>query len=211
VILNDTLGQPIIGDSAGGNVTLGAGYWYGLGYDETKCSLAEGVTHAYNQTWPVSVTLQSKGTIECLHVRRYDQNHPQRTGTSSASGVGWGRYWTISATDGVGNPATGFTLTLTLPNSGLTDPQACRYPGGLGGAGWDCDDGTHTTFTSNAVTRRGITSMSDWAVGNGVGPTAVTVEHVVSSASPNELGRSIGLLTLVAVLIIGGGMWLKRR
>jgi len=32
VALNDTLGQPIIGASSGGNVTLGAGYWYGLGY-----------------------------------------------------------------------------------------------------------------------------------------------------------------------------------
>jgi len=32
VALNDTLGQPIIGASSGGNVTLGSGYWYGLGY-----------------------------------------------------------------------------------------------------------------------------------------------------------------------------------
>jgi hypothetical protein len=173
--------------------------------------LADGGTVAYNQTWPVSVTLQSKGTIECLRVRRYDQNHPQRSDTSSDSGVGWGRYWTISATDGVGNPATGFTLTLTLPNSGLTEPKACRYPGGLGGAGGDCDDGTHITFTVNAVTRNGITSLSDWAVGNGVGPTAVTVEHVAASASPHGPGGSIGLLTLFAVLITGGVMWLKRR
>jgi hypothetical protein len=29
VALNDTLGQPVVGSSSGGNVALGAGYWYG--------------------------------------------------------------------------------------------------------------------------------------------------------------------------------------
>ncbi len=211
ITINDTLGQPIIGDSSNSNVTLGAGYWYGLGYDETKCDLLEGTTYSYNQTWPVSVTLENKGTIECLRVRRYDQNHPQRTGTSSASGVGWGRYWMISATDSLSNPATGFTLTLSLPLNGETIPLACRNPGGLGGANWDCDDGTHTTVTVNNVTRNGITSLSDWAVGNAVNPTAVIVERVGASASPIDQTGPIGLAILAAVLIIGGGIWLKRR
>jgi hypothetical protein len=29
IVLNDTLGQPIVGSSSGGDVALGAGYWYG--------------------------------------------------------------------------------------------------------------------------------------------------------------------------------------
>jgi len=29
VSINDTLGQPVIGPSSGGNVSLTAGYWYG--------------------------------------------------------------------------------------------------------------------------------------------------------------------------------------
>ena len=211
ITLNDTLGQSIIGESSGGNSPLGAGYWYGLGYDETKCSLSEGVTFAYNQTWPVSITLQGKGTIECLRVTRYDLNHAGRTGDSFFNGVGWGRYWTIEATDSLSNPATGFTLTLSLPREGLSEPKACKWPGNLGGAGWDCDDGTHTTVTANSITRSDITSLSDWAVGNAVGPTAVTVEHVAASASSNEPGGAIGLLTLLVVLIIGVGMWFKRR
>ena len=30
VTLNGTLGQPVAGPSSGGNVALGAGYWYGF-------------------------------------------------------------------------------------------------------------------------------------------------------------------------------------
>ncbi len=209
ITLNDTLGQPIIGDSSGGNVTLGAGYWSSLGYDETKCGLTEGVIYAYNQTWPVSLTLQGKGTIECLRVIRHDQNHASRTGTSSASGAGWGRYWTISATDSLSNPATGFTLTLSLPLNGETTPTACRNPGGLGGAGWDCDDGMHTTVTVNTVTRRDITALSDWAVGNVAGPTAVTMNDLSASNNSIGWGWPIGLALMAALVVFG--LWYRRN
>lgn len=195
VTLNDTLGQPIIDSSSGGNVTLGAGYWYGLGYDETKCGLIEGSTYAYNQTWPVSVTLQTQGNIACLRVRRYDQNHLNRTGDSIDKGVGWGRYWTITATDSVGSPADGFTLTLTLPHDGLTAPKLCEHVSNLV---WDCDDGSHTTSTAGAITRSGITSLSDWAVGNLVGATAVEVK-TFSAESGDSGGR--WLLVLFTALI----------
>jgi hypothetical protein len=199
VTINDTLGQPIIGPSSGGNIALGAGYWYGLGYDETKCDLVEGNTYAYNQTWPVSITLQTKGTLDCLRVRRYDQDHANRTGASaSGHGVGWGRYWTITATDILSATASGFTLTLTLPHNGLTAPRLCKYPGNLGGSGWDCDDGSHTTFTAGAVTRSGITSLSDWAVGDAVGATAVEVKTF--SAEAGDSG-GLWLLVLFAALI----------
>ena len=197
VTLNDTLGQPIIGDSSeGGNIAIGAGYGYGLGYDETKCGLTEGRTYAYNQTWPVSVTLQGKGTIACLRVRRYDQNHANRTGTSASShGVGWGRYWTISATDSLSATATGFNLILTLPHDGLTAPKLCKHVSDLV---WDCDDGSHTTFTANTVTRRGLDSLSDWTVGTSTGPTAVDVRTFSAEAGSSGGGW---LLVLLAVLI----------
>ena len=176
IAINDTLGQPVIGSSTGDNLSMGSGYWYGLGFDETKCGLAKNTTYSFNQTWPVSVTLQTLGTIECLRVQRFDQNHDDRTGTSMLSGVGWGRYWTITATDSSGDPASGFSLTLTLPNEGFATPRSCRFPGEIGGSGWDCDDGTRTTFTASTVTRSGITALSDWAVGNEVGPTAVRLQ-----------------------------------
>jgi hypothetical protein len=195
VTLNDTLGQPIIGPSSEGNIALGAGYWYGLGYDETKCGLTEGSTYAYNQTWPVSVTLQSQGNIACLRVRRYDQNHLNRTGDSINKGVGWGRYWTITATDSLSATASGFTLTLTLPHNGFAAPKLCKHVSDLI---WDCDDGSHTTFTASTVTRSGITSLSDWAVGNAVGPTAVEVRTFKAEA---DASGSRWLLILLAALI----------
>lgn len=34
---NATVGQPIAGESAGGNITLGAGYWYGTQSSYTVC------------------------------------------------------------------------------------------------------------------------------------------------------------------------------
>ena len=47
----------------------------------------------------------------------------------------------------------------------------------IGGAGWDCGplNGAGTTHVANtSVTRTGLNSFSDWAVGDAVGPTAVT-------------------------------------
>ncbi len=35
ITIDDTLGQPIAGPSAGGTVSLGAGYWYGAGQTYT--------------------------------------------------------------------------------------------------------------------------------------------------------------------------------
>lgn len=205
VTLNDTLGQPVIGPSSGGgNVALGAGYWYGLGYDETKCSLAADHTYYYNQTWPVSVAIQTKGTLDCLRVRRYDQNHANRTGTSVTNGVGWGRYWTLTGTDSLGQPASGYNLTLTLPHNDLSAPKVCKYPGDLGGSGWDCDDGSHTTFTASTVTRSGLTSLSDWAVGNNVGPTAVTLRDFSA-----RTGKDLAGLAVLA--LVAGGLALAWR
>lgn len=205
ITLNDTLGQPIIGASSGGNVGLGAGYWVGLGYDETFCGLTTGMQN-FNQTWPVQVVIETLGTIDCLRVTRVDGDHPQATGESELNGVGWGRYWAMTTTDSLGAAATGFTLSLTLPHDGLLDPRACRYTGGAG-YGWECDDGTHTTFTTSTVTRSGITDLSDWAVGGAVGPTAV-------SLATFSAGRQVGWWAgLVGLLVIGGGtavIWRKR-
>ena len=194
VTLNDTLGQPVIGASSGGNVALGAGYWVGLGYDETFCGLTTGVQN-FNQTWPVQVEIEALGTIDCLRVTRMDGDHPQATGASELNGVGWGRYWTITATDSLGAAAADFTLTLTLPHDNLSNPRACRYTGGAG-HGWDCDDGGDTTFTTSTVTRPGITELSDWAVGGEVGPTAVSLSSFSPSSPVGWVGWLVGLLAM---------------
>ncbi len=194
VTLNDTLAQPIIGASSGGTVGLSAGYWVGLGYDETFCGLTIGKQN-FNQTWPVQVDIVALGTIDCLRVTRVDGNHPQATGASDLSGVGWKRYWTITATDSSNDPASDFMLTLTLPHDGLTNPRACRYSGGAG-YGWDCDDGTYTTFSATTVTRTDITELSDWAVGGEVGPTAVSLQSISAAGPVGWVGLLVELLAL---------------
>lgn len=210
ITLNATLGQPLIGPSTGGTVSLGSGYWYGRGFDETRCGLVEDTPYAFNQTWPVSVTLQTVGSLACLRVQRFDQNHTDRTGDSIQDGVGWGRYWTITATDNLGNPASDFNLTLTLPNEGFLAPRACRYPGGLGGDAWDCDDGTHTTFTASTVTRSGITTLSDWAVGSDVGPTAVALRPFRAAGSWDGT-LALGVGALFMSLLVVSLMLVRRR
>lgn len=140
----------------------------------------------------VQIDVVNPGTLDCLTVQRFDVSHP-----AAPAGIQTGRYWTITGVNSVGNPAEGFSLTLVLPHAGLADPRACRYPGGLGGAGWDCDDGTHTVTSTTHVTRTQIIALSDWAVGDNVGPTAVRARG---------LGAGMpGFAPLLALLLILGG------
>jgi hypothetical protein len=147
----------------------------------------------------VQIDVANPGTLDCLTVQRFDISHPD-----APAGIQTGRYWTITGVNGVGDPAEGYSLTLVLPHDGLVDPRACRYPGGLGGAGWDCDDGTHTITSTTHVTRTQITALSDWAIGNNVGPTPVRARGL-------GVGTQ-GLAPLLALLLaLGGAAALRRK
>jgi hypothetical protein len=138
------------------------------------------------------------GTIQ---VDRIDQNHPNATG--QASNIATGKYWTISG--------SGFSVNLTLPHNGLSNPKVCKYPGGLGGAGWDC---ARDTSDGTTVTRNNITSFSDWAVGNNVGPTAITLSSLTAASPLPAALPVLGLITLgglAAVAALGIGAVLVRR
>ncbi|MFV9504135.1 MAG: hypothetical protein AB4911_06175 [Oscillochloridaceae bacterium umkhey_bin13] len=50
------------------------------------------------------------------------------------------------------------------------DDKVCRYPGS--GVLWEC---AATTFNATSITRNGVSAFSDWAVGDDVGPTAITL------------------------------------
>lgn len=131
------------------------------------------------------------GNLGCLFVQEFETDHPDATGTPGGNGIATGKYWTIRGVqaDKV-TPATGFTVNLTLPHSNLANPKACKYPGGLGGYGWDCAaDGSN----ASSVWRNGVTSFSDWAVGTNVGPTAVTLQQF----------RAVGNQTPVVAVFFG--------
>jgi hypothetical protein len=76
----------------------------------------------------------------------------------------------------------------------------------MGGAGWDCDDGTHTTFSSGAyVTRTPVTQVSDWTIGNGVTPTAATLTAFRAGEA------TLRLSAFAVCALIGVGLILRRR
>ncbi|MCA9970849.1 MAG: CSLREA domain-containing protein [Anaerolineales bacterium] len=113
-----------------------------------------------------------------------------------------GNWWHIS-----GNISSGFDANLTLPYVGANaDTRVCRWPGNLGGAGWDCGDALTHTAGANAVTRTGVTSFSDWTVGQDPGPTAVTLQ---SLSAGRPAGTAVLLYALLALLL--SFAWLRRR
>jgi hypothetical protein len=131
-------------------------------------------------------------------------DHPLATGPgSSGVGIQTGNWWHIT-----GN-GSDFSVDLTLPYSGAdADSRVCRWPGGLGGYGWNCGNDANTSPGAGTVTRTGVDSFSDWAVGDHVGPTAVSL-HTFTAQHDN--GRSpLPALAGVLLLSLGAAVYLTR-
>jgi len=154
--------------------------------DEMQCG---GVgTYTFSTQSDVVIQVTSTGTnLGCLLVNETTSDHSNATGTSGGSGTKTGKYWTITALQSdQSTPATAdYTLNLTLPHSVSPDSNAkvCQYTGG-GGFGWVC---ARTSSTASTVTLNGISSLSDWAVGNNVGPTAVSLSRLTASSGASSL------------------------
>ncbi len=64
-----------------------------------------------------------------------------------------------------------------------------------------------TTFGVGTVTRQGVTAFSQWAVGDEVGPTAVTLQGVGETPT-----TSISFVAWFALLLVAtGAIWLARQ
>jgi hypothetical protein len=118
----------------------------------------------------VTLNVTVPDQLTSLRVDRRDINHPNATISQA-----YGRYWTITPTGG------GYTVDVTLPHRNVyhAQAQACRYTG----SAWDCG---RTSSTPTTVTRAGVTTLSDWAVG--YPPAAVSL---VKSVVPNPAPASI--------------------
>jgi hypothetical protein len=169
-----------------------------------QCGLTTGVDIPVNG---VTLNFSALGTLNCVTVERMYADHLMATGPGAGGGtLHTADWWHIT-----GNGA-GFTVSMTLPYTGANaNSRVCKHPGGLGGYGWDCDDGTNTTYVaSTSVTRSGITSFSDWAVGGGtagVGPTAITLQK--TAASPTT-GRFVAIAAALGLGLGGLGLTRKR-
>ena len=95
-------------------------------------------------------------------------------------------------------------MTLTLPFAGADgDSRVCRWLEGIGpGTGWDCN-ATYTTYALNrSVTRSHVTGFSDWAVGDGAGPTAVSLQSLRVGGGGNTAVLPLLLLFIGLLLFI---------
>ncbi len=196
----DGLSRPVDADAdATATCDMGA-YEAGL----MVCGVTVGGAYIFTSQSGVAINIDSLGSfpnLACLYVDEMALDHPNATGSPGNSGIATGKYWLIRGlqSDKL-TEASGFVVTLTLPHNSLPNPKVCKYPGGLGGAGWDCDAATATVTT---VTRSGIGSFSDWAVGSNVKPTAVNLVSF-TGAQTTPLGNVLtGGLFLAACLFIG--------
>lgn len=167
-------------------------------------------TYTFSTQSGVIIQVTNSGTnLGCLLVNETIGDHPQATGTSGGSGTKTGKYWTLNAlrSDRTSPATQDFLLNLTLPHSVTPDTNAsvCKYTGGSG-YGWDC---ARTSSTTNTVTRNGIASLSDWAVGNNVSPTSLALINMTARVvySPSLV---LVLITLLFVTL-SGLVILRRR
>jgi hypothetical protein len=161
----DGLPRPNDGDGDGTAICDMGAYEAG----SMVCGVGAANTYSFPHHSGVSIEITDLGDeLDCLYVDEMGIDHPHATGTSGDSGIQTGRYWLIRGLKADKTDATGFTANLTLPHEGLNDPKVCRYTGA--GYGWDC---AATGSDSSTVWRYGVTSFSDWAVGQHVGPTVV--------------------------------------
>lgn len=175
----------------------------GTGDGEEQCGGSGSYT--FSTQSGVTIEITSTGSdLGCLYVNETAGDHPNGTGVGGSSGVNTGKYWTLKAfkSDETTPASAGFVVNLTLPHNVTpdTDATVCRYTGGAG-FGWDCG---RTNSTATTVTRNGITSFSDWEVGEKAGPTSLVVHHLAAQAKSNSPFTII--LALLSFVAVGGLM-----
>jgi len=170
---------------------------------EEQCGLAA-TGYDFNASGPIHVDISVLGTLDCLRVQHVIGDPPQAT-----AGIETGQYWIITGLDGLGNPAGEFSVTLTLPTNFTPDgnDKLCRYTGI--GQIWDCAASSFDAV-NNTVTRIGVPGFSTWAVGNDVGPNAVTVRDLRAGAWRPEVIWMVLLSSLMG-LLAAGVFLVKRR
>ncbi len=171
---------------------------------DKECGISSGFPYILSFVAPVEIFVTNAGDIDCLQVTHVSENHPNAT-----PGIQTGQYWQITATNSSDNPASGFLVDLTLPTlfTPDTNDKVCRYVGP--GNVWNCV-GNGFDAVNNTVTRINVNAFSDWAVGDDVGPTAVTVLHTAVQAN-NPAALPIGMLALLLAGISGTAVFYQRR
>lgn len=188
----DGLPRPGDGD-ANGTATCDLG-----AYEAGEMICAAPYTFA-NQSG-VSIQVDTPGNLACLYVDEMGSDHANAT-----SQIQTGRYWLIRGLQSnKTDPASGFSLTLTLPTNLIPDSKdkLCRYTGSA--QNWNC---AASGFDAGAktITRAGITALSDWAVGNDA-PTAVRLVSLGARAETQSMP-----VALILLVVMFGVVWAARN
>ncbi|MCB8922543.1 MAG: ExeM/NucH family extracellular endonuclease [Ardenticatenaceae bacterium] len=161
-----------------------------------ECTVSTGTPISVGTTNPIALEFTDLGSpaISCVRVMYFGYDHP-----NASSALQTGAYWHIEAIPSDAGTTTAFTYDLTLPftNPVYPDDKVCRWLEGAGsGYGWDCEAGAIGDYTATNLTRSGLHGFSDWAVGDYVGPTAVTLQTL----STQPTAAWLPLLALIAGL-----------
>ena len=181
-------------DSAGGKLASFIASWTGR---DCK-TVADGTSTytLYADNLPITIELVNPGSITTLRAQRFNQSHPHATLPLQT-----GYYWQIEALDAEGAPAEDFSLNLTLstpPNmTADEDDKLCRH----NGEGWVC---SQTNHTANSLTLNNVTALSEWAIGNNAGPTAIQLKSFEESTDIDHTytGLIFTLGCFIVILIV---------
>jgi hypothetical protein len=165
---------------------------YGSGRVRKTRAVNAGGTYNFGLTGvQITVTNIVSSTPASIQVDRLEINHPNAT-----PGIATGRYWSLTPLN-----ASSYTVDVSLPHQyigNLNALKVCRYSGS--GIVWSC---ARNDATNTRVNRLGISELSEWAVGENVGPTAITLRE--AAIQSNRLVGWVGLaaLSLIAFAIYG--------
>ncbi len=178
-------------------------------YEAGEMQCAIGVdTYTFGTQSNVEIEITVDGSdLDCLYVDERKTHHPNATSGGSGAGIETNTYWVINGLNSSFLPAAlDYTFSLTLPFTGAdNDSRVCKWINGAG-YGWNCGVDADNTPGTNIVTRTGLNSFSEWAVGDHVGPTAVSLQSITTT-NPSS-GWVILLFSIL--LLTAGGLWLQR-
>ncbi len=174
-------------------------------YQNTHCSfrsensgaLTSGdVLHFGNGNSRITVKVNSVGNpaLTNIIVACNASTHANATANMTA-----GAYWRITPNAGAGTTIP-FNLDLTMPFKAPVsgEDKLCRYTGGPG-AGWEC---TQDSFTATTITQNGVGALSDWTVGDNVGPTALELKSFTAQSDGADVTVGAGLLAAAAAAFV---------
>lgn len=179
-----------------------------------QCAINTGDSPTFTGQSGMTFFINSDGgnDLACLYVDEVPADHPHATGNDGMH-LHTSKFWRLEAFQAdKTTPSTTFDLDLTLPyGTANTASRACKWLEGTGaGFGWDCyNNGMPTTVDpSNSVTREDVTSLSEWAIGQAVGPTAVSLHSSIATPLPPTNWIAFLFSTL---MLTTGSLWMRRR